>query len=116
MRRNIKIVLVPGFSCLSLGAILEPLHTLKKLYPDLMIQYELISISGETVLSESGVSINCQNQLQEALKDICRKAQTSAVFLCCGLKTPFAVQSLLKRILRICNQNRIPTFRVGAAV
>jgi AraC family transcriptional regulator, glycine betaine-responsive activator len=115
MRRNIKIVLVPGFSCLSLGAILEPLHTLKKLYPDLMIQYELISISGETVLSESGVSINCQNQLQEALKDIRRKAQTSAVFLCCGLKTPFAVQSSLKRILRICNQNRIPTFGVGAA-
>ena len=115
MRQNIKIVLVPGFSYLSLGAILEPLHTLKKLSPDLSIQYELISISGEPIFSESGVSINCQTQLQEAIKDIRRKTQTSVVFLCCGLKTPFTVQSLLKRILRICNQHRIPTFGVGAA-
>ena len=82
MRRTIKIVLVPGFSYLSLGAILEPIHTLNKLYPDLMIEYELISISEEKVISESGISINCFNSLQEALKEIKRKANDSVLFLC----------------------------------
>ncbi len=115
MRRNIKIILVPGFSYLSLGAILEPIHTLNKLYPHLMIAYKLISISDKKVFSESGVSINCHNSLQETLKEIKRTASDSVLFLCCGLKTPFGVQNLLKRILRICSQFKIPTFGVGAA-
>ena len=115
MRGNIKIVLVPGFSYLSLGSILEPLHTLNKLYPDLRVNYELISITEKLVISESGINIYCQNVLQEALKDIKKNAHNSALFLCCGLKTPFDVQSLLKRILRTCNNHKIPTFGVGAA-
>ena len=63
MRGNIKIVLVPGFSYLSLGSILEPLHTLNKLYPDLLVNYELISITDKPVMSESGIKIDCQNYL-----------------------------------------------------
>ena len=115
MRGNIKIVLVPGFSYLSLGSILEPLHTLNKLYPDLLVNYELISITDKPVMSESGIKIDCHNILQDALKDIKKKAHNSALFLCCGLKTPFDVQGLLKRILRTCNNHKIPTFGVGAA-
>ena len=115
MRRNIKIILVPGFSYLSLGAILEPLHTLNKLYPDLKIDYELVSITEDYITSESGVKIYCENVLQDAIKDIKRKAQSTVVFLCCGLKTPFDVQGLLKRILRTCNQHKILTFGVGAS-
>ena len=115
MRRTIKIVLVPGFSYLSLGAILEPIHTLNKLYPSLEISFELIPISEPKVFSESGISINCHNSLPNALKEIKRKANDSVLFLCCGLRTPFGVQALLKRILRTCNQYKIPTFGVGAA-
>lgn len=115
MRRNIKIILVPGFSYLSLGAILEPLHTLNKLYPDLKIDYELVSITEDYITSESGVKIYCENVLQDAIKDIKRKAQSTVLFLCCGLKTPFDVQGLLKRILRTCNQHKILTFGVGAS-
>ena len=70
MRGNIKIVLVPGFSYLSLGSILEPLHTLNKLYPDLLVNYELISITDKPVMSESGIQIDCQNILQDALKPV----------------------------------------------
>lgn len=115
MRRNIKIILVPGFSYLSLGAILEPLHTLNKLYPDLKIDYELVSITEDYITSESGIKIYCENVLQDAIKDIKRKAQSTVLFLCCGLKTPFDVQGLLKRILRTCNQHKILTFGVGAS-
>jgi len=115
MRRNIKIILVPGFSYLSLGSILEPLHTLNKLYPDLMIKYELVAIDEQLVTSESGVGVYCQNNLQDTLKDIKKKANSSVLFLCCGLKTPFNVQHLLKKILRLCNNQKIPTFGVGAA-
>jgi transcriptional regulator GlxA family with amidase domain len=106
---------VPGFSYLSLGAILEPLHTLNKLYPDLKIDYELVSITEDYITSESGVKIYCENVLQDAIKDIKRKAQSTVLFLCCGLKTPFDVQGLLKRILRTCNQHKILTFGVGAS-
>lgn len=115
MRRNIKIILVPGFSYLSLGAILEPLHTLNKLYPDLKIDYELVSITEDYITSESGIKIYCENVLQDAIKDIKRKAQSTVLFLCCGLKTPFDVQGLLKKILRTCNQHKILTFGVGAS-
>ena len=75
MRRNINIILVPGFSYLSLGSILEPMHTLNKLYPEIMIGYKLISIAEEKVFSESGVSINCHNSLQGTLKEIKRTVE-----------------------------------------
>jgi transcriptional regulator GlxA family with amidase domain len=88
---------------------------MNKLYPDLMINYKLISISEEKVFSESGVSINCLHSLQEALKEMKRAANDSVLFLCCGLKTPFGVQNLLRKVLLTCNQYKIPTFGVGAA-
>jgi len=115
MNRNIKIIIVPGFSYLSLGAILEPLQTLKNLYHELILDIELISITDDIIHSKSGISIKCNKSFQHCLKDLTKNSKTTAVFLCCGLKTPFDMQSSLKKILRLCDLKRIPTFGVGAA-
>ncbi|MDE2693342.1 MAG: helix-turn-helix domain-containing protein [Paracoccaceae bacterium] len=115
MNRNIKIVIVPGFSYLSLGSILEPLQTLKNLYRDLVLDIELISITDDAIRSKSGISIRCDTSFQDCLKDLTKTSKTTAVFLCCGLKTPFDMQSSLKKILRLCDLKNIPIFGVGAA-
>ena len=97
MNRNIKIVIVPGFSYLSLGSMLEPLQTLKNLYRDLVLDIELISITDDAIHSKSGISIRCDTSFQDCLKDLTKTSKTTAVFLCCGLKTPFDMQSSLKK-------------------
>ena len=89
MVRNIKIILVPGFSYLSFGAIIEPLNTLKRNYSQLNLEIELISITDSPIYSHSGISIKCESTFQACIKDIVKNSRTTAVFLCCGLKTPF---------------------------
>ena len=115
MVRNIKIILVPGFSYLSFGAIIEPLNTLKRNYSQLSLEIELISITDCPIYSHSGISIKCESTFQACIKDIVKNSRTTAVFLCCGLKTPFDVQNSIRKILRACDRKSIPTYGIGAA-
>ena len=115
MGKNIKIILVPGFSYLSFGAILEPLNTLKRNFNQLNLEIELISITDDMICSQLGATVKCDTTFQACMKDIAKSSRTTAVFLCCGLKTPFDVQSSIRKVLRACDMKNIPTYGVGAA-
>ena len=70
MKRQIKLVLVPGFSYLSLGAILEPLETLKGLASEIELNVDIVSLSGHAVEATSGLSVNCPILLEECLQSM----------------------------------------------
>ena len=115
MEKKIKIVLIPGFSHLSLGAILEPLKTLDRLFSEICLKIEIISISERSVESSSGVSVDCPILLNECLTSLSSKNRTNALFLCCGLRMPHRLQTDLKKLLRTCSRFNVPIFGVGCA-
>jgi transcriptional regulator GlxA family with amidase domain len=115
VKRQIKLVLVPGFSYLSLGAILEPLKTLKELASEVKLNIDIVSLSEHAVEATSGLSVNCSILLEECLQSINKNSQETVVFICCGLKMPHKLQTDLKKLLRVCNRNKVPIYGVGCA-
>lgn len=112
---RILIVLVPGFSHLSLGALLEPLHTLARLAPEIEIRIELGSIDGPKVDSSAGVAVICNISLPECLKSLRAAGRPDALFLCCGLRTPYKSQSDIQKLLRAAHRAGVPILGTGCA-
>ncbi|MGI9390127.1 MAG: GlxA family transcriptional regulator [Boseongicola sp.] len=112
---RILIVLVPGFSHLSLGAVLEPLHTLARLTPEADIRIELGSIDEPAVVSSAGVAIVCELSLPDCLKTLRGAGRPEALFLCCGLRTPYKSQSDIQKLLRTAHRAGVPILGTGCA-
>ncbi len=112
---RILIVLVPGFSHLSLGAVLEPLHALGALAPETDMQIELGSIDEPTVVSSSGIAVTCASSLADCLKTLRRAGRPDAMVLCCGLRTPYKSQSDIRGILRTAHRAGVPILGTGCA-
>ena len=113
--KRVTIVLVPGFSHLSLGAILEPLHTLNDIASDVDIVIQVASIAEPRVASASGLSVDCPISLQECRDSLGSTRRPHAVFLCCGLKTPFRSQLDIRRLLRACVRSGVPLYGLGCS-
>lgn len=113
--RKVTIVLVPGFSHLSLGAILEPLHTLNDISDDVSITLEVATISDPSVASASGLSVHCPVSLQTCLASVASATRPDALFLCCGLKTPYRSQADMRKLLRACIRSGVRLFGLGCA-
>ncbi len=112
---RILIVLVPGFSHLSLGAVLEPLHTLGNLAPEVEMQIELGSTDEPAVESSAGVPVIADLSLQNCVKVLRATGRPDALVLCCGLRTPYKSQAGIQKLLRTANRARVPILGTGCA-
>ena len=112
---RILIVLVPGFSHLSFGAILEPLHTLARLAPEVELRIELGSIDEPAVASSAGVAVSCNYSLPDCLKALRAAGRPEALFLCCGLRTPYKSQADIQKLLRTAHRAGVPILGTGCA-
>ena len=112
---RVLIVLVPGFSLLSLGAVLEPLHTLGALAPETEMLIELGSLDELTVASSAGVAVVCSLSLADCLKTLRAAGRPDAMVLCCGLRTPYKSQGDIRRLLRVAHRARVPILGTGCA-
>lgn len=112
---RILIVLVPGFSHLSLGAVLEPLHSLGTLAPETDLRIELGSIGEALVPSASGFSVACPLSLSEILRALVGAGRPDALFLCCGLRTPYKSQGDIQMLLRTAHRSGVPILGTGCA-
>lgn len=113
--KRVTIVLVPGFSHLSLGAVLEPLHTLGAIAPDVDIKIDIASISEPDIASASGLSVHCPVSLASCHASLNSTEKPDALFLCCGLKTPYKSQSDLRKLVRACVRAGVPLYGLGCA-
>ncbi len=113
--KRVTIVLVPGFSHLSLGAVLEPLHTLGAIVPDVEITIDIASISEADVASASGLVVHCPVSLQACHASLVSTEKPDALFLCCGLKTPYKSQPDLRKLVRACVRSGVPLYGLGCA-
>jgi transcriptional regulator GlxA family with amidase domain len=112
---RILIVLVPGFSHLSLGAIVEPLHTLRQIAPDCEIDIDMGAIGGPEVASSAQVTVHCPLSLGDCLQALKTRQRPDALFLCFGLRTPYSSQADIQRLLRSAHRAGVPIFGTGCA-
>lgn len=112
---RLLVVLVPGFSHLSLGAILEPLRVAAELAPDAGIELELGSIDQHLVPSSFGAHLKCDLLLGECLQRLRRAGRPYALFFCCGLRTPYKAQGHIQKLLRAAHRSGVPIFGTGCA-
>ena len=112
---KIMIVLVPGFSHLSFGAMIEPLHTLGLISPDLAIELALGAIGGDEVVSAAGVPVSCPLSFADCLKTLKSVHRPDALFLCFGLRTPYSAQGDIQKLLRTAHRSGVPLFGTGCA-
>lgn len=113
--RRVTIVLVPGFSHLSLGAVLEPLHTIGTIICDVDIKIDIATISEPDVSSASGLVVQCPVSLSDCHASLVSTEKPDALFLCCGLKTPYKSQPDLRKLVRACVRSGVPLYGLGCA-
>ncbi|MGI9394128.1 MAG: hypothetical protein ACR2OY_05735, partial [Boseongicola sp.] len=112
---RIMIVLVPGFSHLSLGAVLEPFHVLGGLAPQSNVRIELGAIDSAAPVSSAGVAVCCEHTLLDCLKALRSADRPDALILCCGLRTPYKSQADIRKLLRTGHRAGVPILGTGCA-
>ena len=112
---QILIVLVPGFSHLTLGAIIEPLQTLRRIAPECGIEFELGAINGPDVASSADVRLHCPLSFADCVTALGEPRRPDALFLCLGLRTPYHAQRDIQKLLRTANRAGVPIFGTGCA-
>jgi len=112
---RILIVLVPGFSHLSLGAVLEPMHMLGVLAPETDMQIKMGSMSGPVVPSAAGIGVSCDLSLAECLRSLGGSGRPNAIVLCCGLRTPYKSQGDIQKLLRAADRAGVAILGTGCA-
>jgi len=112
---RILIVLVPGFSYLSFGAVLEPLTCLGDLCPDAQMRIEVASIADPMVPSSSGISVMCDLSFADCLQRLGAASRPDAMVLCCGLRTPYKSQDDIQKTIRTAYRAGVPILGTGCA-
>ena len=101
---RILIVLVPGFSHLSLGAILEPLHRLKAVKPKARLRIEVGSVTERQVPSKIGLDVTCELSFSDSLQALEGPDRAQTLFLFCGLHSPNKSQGNIQKLLRLAHR------------
>ena len=112
---RILIVLVPGFSHLSLGAILEPLHRLSALNPKATLRVEVGSVAERQVPSTTGLNVTCELSFSDSLQALKGPDRARALFLCCGLRSPYKSQDNIQKLLRLAHRAGTEILGTGCA-
>lgn len=112
---KVAVVIVPGFSYLSLGSLLAPLHYVENtLLPNALS----VSVFGEDGLHSAEPNdliiqpSHTYSDLSEAL-DSLRGPDT--VFFCCGHDVPMPSRDSLRRLFRKCKRTGMRVFGIGSA-
>jgi len=113
-RMNLCLLLLDGFSMLSLGAILEPMQFLATEHPSLAPRVNLTALSGRKAISKGGTSVDCDYDLT-VLSDKFLSHRSGQVILICGPTDEIASnQKELRLLLRKANLRQIPICGIGA--
>ncbi|MDA7551599.1 helix-turn-helix domain-containing protein [Rhodobacteraceae bacterium] len=109
---DLTIIVLDGFSMLSLAAIVEVLQLLSVNSNQDTITYELVGgVGAKRAQSRSGLDVDCARSIEE----LNLKMHQKGVFLCCGRDVPEKDRDHLRSLLRFANRQNIPIFGVDAA-
>ncbi len=111
---SISILLLDGFSTLSLGSVAEPLHFFAERYPDIAPSIELLSAGGDDAVSSGGVRVECDLQLADYLEQLSIPKGKRILVICGPTEKASLDAEALLPVLRKARFNQIPVFGIGS--
>ncbi len=115
-REWIAVLLLEGFSMLSLGAITEPFALWQKENAELAPGIRLIGVSSQSVTSASGVPVTCELTVRELMTAFNRRHAPRAIIACGPTNAQLKTVDLVKALLRRAKRARIQVYGIGQVV
>ncbi len=113
--KEILLVIVPGYSLLSLGCLAEPLsfaRTIPSIEPFMLSVYDL---GDESQGVPQGLRVAGVLGHEDLDARILMRPTPEAIFFCCGFDVPVASRETLRRFMRQSRRACIPIYGIGAA-
>lgn len=111
---NVSILVLDGFSTLSLGSLLEPLHFFSKSFPKTAPNIELVSTCGRNAVSISGVHVGCNLQLTTYLERLPTTKGKHVLVICGPTDMVFLDEEILLSALRKLRRHRVVVYGIGS--
>lgn len=112
---TIAIVVLDGFSTLSLGAIVEPLHFFREKFPSIAPRFLLVGGQEKEVRSQSGVAFSCDETLADFSNRLSGRNGVSAICFCCDSYQRLDESSDILSLLRRSKRSGVALYGIGRA-
>ncbi|TGQ40541.1 MULTISPECIES: GlxA family transcriptional regulator [unclassified Mesorhizobium] len=109
------LVLSPGFSNLSLSALIEPLYIANKILLREQFKWRFVSSDGQGVTSSSGFQVSVANSIEDESKRIGLGVKPRRLVLCTGEGVHNHIDATLLRLIRYCTRIQVPIVAIGTA-
>ncbi|WP_084508481.1 GlxA family transcriptional regulator [Mesorhizobium sp. WSM3224] len=109
------ILLVPGFSQLTLSSFVDPLRVANSVSCRAFFGWSVASSDGRPVVCASGISVCPNKSFAEVASDLQRSDRPSAVVVCAGAGVESHPLASLMNIIHLCRGHRIPIAALGTA-
>lgn len=111
----IAVVVLDGYSALSLGAIVEPFALFDQYCPIIAPKVKITGLLSTSVSSFSGVNVCCEMD-GEALDEKVRNGPAPQAIIVCGPTLKYQDSSILISLLRRASRSGVAVFGVGNIV
>lgn len=112
----VAVVVLDGFSALSFGSIVEPVSYLAKSYPEIAPRMILVGLDGRYVQSQSGVTIECNEDAEALITRLGRGRTPASLIICSDTEARIVEKSRLLSLLRLATRNGGSIYGVGGAI
>ncbi|TIW20763.1 MAG: GlxA family transcriptional regulator [Mesorhizobium sp.] len=112
---HIVILLVPGFSQLSLSSFVDPLRVANSVSERTFFRWVVSSSEGGPVESASGISVTAHKTFASVAKDLRSGDRPAMILVCAGDTVKGQASASLIKLLRLSRRYRIPIAALGTA-
>lgn len=112
---DILILVVPGYSLLSLGCLVEPLLFAQMLPATRHASVTCFDLDTSQADTASGLGLTGMKSVAALTARLESKPTPAAIFLCCGLDVPERYREPLRRVMRQSRRTGVPIYGIGAA-
>ena len=112
---TVAVVVAPGFSFLSLGSLLAPLHFAENTLLPQALSVSVFGGDGLRSAEPSDITIRSARPLEDLSERLDGLGRPDAVFFCCGNDVPEVSRDPLRRLLRKCKRTGVRFFGIGSA-
>jgi len=110
---DVVVLILPGFSHLSLASVLEPLRCANEVAGRELFRWRLVAAEGGQVASATGISVCATSDFASERTALFGNCAPWAVFICAGTEVEGHVTGELRGLLRAYSRQRVPLLGLG---
>ncbi|RWH17684.1 MAG: GlxA family transcriptional regulator [Mesorhizobium sp.] len=112
---RIVILLVPGFSQLTLSSFVDPLRVANSISDRTFFEWLVSSSDGRPVECASGISVSAKSMFARVAADLRSSDRPDMIVVCAGEGVENQAPASLMKLLRLSRRHRIPIAALGTA-